>query len=294
MTGRVGVVSRYFKREAAIAVMDHANALRNGFTRSQNVIPELSHNNVGFYYSGAKSSREAFDLMCDKYKSSTGKKCRSDFNALFEHILVFSEETYTSLEQKYGKNRIKQAMLEQLKKYAEEIKQQYGFEPLGIDFHFDEGTKNSSIRKEGEKYSNKNKSPTSNIRRNIHCHISFFNYDFSKKVAPLRHLMKKGLDKNGRTNQLNPHFVKFQDIAGDLFSRAGFHRGVSKNITGREHMEKEQFVKHKLNLREMEVARLELLDVKLNQAIKIKSRKAIIAISKKSSTPNSIRRSRKC
>ncbi|QLE09954.1 hypothetical protein HYD28_13890 [Pseudoalteromonas shioyasakiensis] len=38
-----------------------------------------------------------------------------------------------------------------------------------------------------------------------------------------------------------------QDVVADAFKPLGFERGVSKNVTGREHLQKEKFVKEKLN-----------------------------------------------
>ncbi|PLT25976.1 hypothetical protein [Pseudoalteromonas sp. MelDa3] len=91
------------------------------------------------------------------------------------------------------------------------------------------------------------------------------NYDFSKKVAPLRYLMAKGLNNNGKTNTLNPHFVKIQDLAFEAFKDLGFQRGESKSITNKKHLSKELFVKQKiLKLREQAIelsrANNELLD----------------------------------
>tara|TARA_R110001583_G_scaffold164736_2_gene317221 strand:- start:3237 stop:4076 length:840 start_codon:yes stop_codon:yes gene_type:complete len=277
MTGHVCVRTRYYKAGPALAILDHAHALRNGFTRSQNVITAISHNNAGTYFSGTTSSLEAFEIMCERYKETTGKKCRSDFNALFEHILIFSENVYTDLEQKHGSERLKRSLLLQLKKYAEKIKKEFGFEPLGIDLHLDEGLIDQQ---------------TGKVRRNIHAHIQFFNYDFDKRVAPLRHLMRKGVDENGRTQQLNPNFVLMQDIAGNLFSKAGFKRGESKDVTGREHLKKEGFVKQELKLREEEVNRLKRLANDLSVAIKQKARAALMKITQTNNQSIKLQRTR--
>lgn len=228
----VAVRTRYHKIAAAIAVLDHVHSMRNGFTCSQNVLSAYSHNNVGVYAAGAKSALEAMYIMCDRYQNTTGKKCRSDFNVMFEHILILSEERYSFLEQKHGADRVKQACMHYFKQYAQAIKKEFGFEPMGIDLHFDEGIVNPI---DGQ------------FKRNIHCHITYFNYDFERKKAPLRHLMRKGFDDNGRINQLNPNFVKMQDIAGDIFGKMGFKRGVSRSVTGIKHENKELFVRKKMN-----------------------------------------------
>jgi hypothetical protein len=261
----VAVRTRYYKQKTAIAILDHAYALRNGFTNSINVIQDLTQDNRGFYFNGSTSSLDAFNSACDKYREVTGKKCRSDFNALFEHVLVFTASRYDELEQKYGAEKVKAAMLLQMQKYAIEISKQFGFEPLGIDLHLDEGTIYPQ---------------TGDVKRNVHAHIQFFNYDFQNKVAPLRHLMRKGLNNKGQTNELNPNFVMMQDIAGKLFTKAGFSRGHSKSITSKEHLEKEQFVKQKLQTMEQEISALQALSIELATAIKKRAKSALIKVNR--------------
>ncbi|WP_276755960.1 hypothetical protein [Pseudoalteromonas marina] len=224
------VRTKYYKVDKAFNILDHSNANRNGFTRSANVNPELSINNVGLYPKTCKNGSEALERACARYKEVTGKKTRKDFNLLFEHIVVLSEHQYVRIEKKYGDVKAKQFLVNYLRKYAVQIKNEFGFEPLGIDLHLDEG------RYEGGRFV-----------RNIHAHVSFFNYDFKNKVAPLRHLMTKGKNSKSRTNQLNPNFEKMQDIVANTFEPLGFERGESKNVTGREHLQKEKFVKEKLN-----------------------------------------------
>ncbi len=227
----VGLNSRYYKLPAAMAVLDHAHAQRGGFTRSQNVHSEHTSLNCGFYYHDATSCAEALQLMLDRHKVVTGKKVRSDCNVLFEHVVWLSEHRYRQLEQAYGPERVRDAFLARLQRYAESVRQEFGFEPLGIDIHFDEGHYSADERR---------------FIRNCHAHVIFFNYDFSARRAPLRHLMNSGRDPQGRTNALNPHFVRMQDLVALPFKNLGFERGVSKLITGREHESKEDFVLSKL------------------------------------------------
>lgn len=234
----VGIRAAYYKLESAWAVLDHAHALRSGFTHSQNVHPEFSHLNSGHYYHGASSCAEALELMLEKHKQVTGKKVRSDCNVLFEHVVWLSEHRYTQLERKYGHERVKEAFLVRLKVYAESVQREFGFEPIGLDLHlFDEG----HFEQGGGQFV-----------RNIHAHVQFFNYDFKKRVAPLRHLMNNGKNEKGRTNALNPNFVRLQDLVAEPFKNMGFERGESKLVTGREHEVKEQFVLSKLKAKQHE------------------------------------------
>lgn len=224
------VRTKYYKADKAYSILDHSNANRYGFTCSANVNSKFSHDNIGLYAKGCKNGAEALKKACARYKEVTGKKARNDFNLLFEHIVILSEQQYVKIEKKYGDVKAKQLLVNYLRKYAVQIKKEFGFEPIGIDLHLDEGR-----YEEGR------------FVRNIHAHVSFFNYDFKNKVAPLRHLMTKGKNSKSRTNQLNPHFEKMQDVVADTFKPLGFERGESKNVTGREHLQKEKFVKEKLN-----------------------------------------------
>jgi hypothetical protein len=282
MASNVSVNTKYSKYEQARASLDHAFHLRNGFTCSHNVIEHLTKDNVGYYYHGAKNGVDGLDLMYKKYKEVTGRSCRSDFNCLFEHVVVFSEEQYSFLEKKYGKEKLKQAMMHQLKEYAKRIQSEFGFQPISVDLHFDEGQildyNANSVQGHGESISN-----MPNVKRNIHAHVSFFNYNFEKKIAPLRHLMKKGKSENGRTNSINLNFSKMQDIAADVFGheKLGFKRGISKDITGVEHKSKVEFVQQKLADMEQEVSRLSKLKNELERAIKSKSHKLISKVSRK-------------
>ncbi|HCU66356.1 MAG TPA: hypothetical protein DF774_11420 [Rheinheimera sp.] len=231
MKNFVAVRTEYSKRPKALPKLDHAYAHRNGFTNSVNVISSLSHNNFGCYRHNATSCSEAFLIVELMHQTAIKKRVRSDFNALFEHVLIFSEPLYAHLERVNGSERVKNAFTHLLERYADQIKHEFGFEPLGFDMHLDEGFEDPLSGK---------------VRRNIHFHVQFYNYDFKKGVAPLRHLMTRGLGIDGKTNQLNPHFSRFQDIAAEVFQKIGFRRGISKNVTGRDHLRKEVFVLQKL------------------------------------------------
>lgn len=237
----VAVRTAYSKRPKALAELDHAHALRNGFTNSANVISPLSQMNFGRYRHGASSCTEAFFLVEKMHEAKIKKRIRSDFNALFEHVLIFSEELYSALERRNGTDRMKNALTILLERYSDTIHAEYGFEPLGFDLHLDEGHLDPC---------------SGQVRRNIHAHVQFYNYDFKKCVAPLRHLMKKGLNEDGQSNQLNPNFSRFQDIAAEVFQTIGFKRGISKNVTGRKHAQKEAYVRKKLQATKLEIERV--------------------------------------
>lgn len=231
MSKFAAVRTRYYKHKAAVAVMDHAHSERNGFTRSQNVHNEFSKDNTGGYLKDSKSVADAYLTAREMHEEVTGKKTRSDMNTLFEHVVVLSVEQYEKLEQELGVEGAKQQTKKALADYSKTIKDEFGFAMLGFDLHLDEGTK----------------ADDGTVQRNIHAHVMFYNYDFKKRVAPLRGLMKKGKNpKTGKTNQLNENFEKMQDIVARSFNDLGFERGVSHGIDNPKHLEKAEFVKKEL------------------------------------------------
>lgn len=285
----VGVKTYYYKQKAAEAVLDHAHAQRNGFTKSVNVNPALSRNNAGYYYHGADSCAEALRLMCDKHKQVTGKKVRSDNNVLFEHVVFLSEFQVARLEKKYGQEKVKQAIINRLRHYAEGVKREFGFEPLGIDLHLDEGhrvrahknKKGADLVEELENKSDPKNAEGEQIAntvfvRNYHAHVQFMNYSFEKRFAPLRHMMKKGKNQDGRTNASNPNFEKLQDLVHQSFANLGFARGEPKSVTGREHLTKEEFVKNKRKELIAQVGTLAQKDMELKNTIQSQYSEAMV------------------
>ena len=253
------VRTQYMKSSNAVALLDHVHALRQGATRSPNVQPEYSHNNMGLYAYGCTDGISAFERACARYKTVTGKKIRSDFNALFEHVVVLSENQYSFIEEKIGSEQTKKLVINSLKCYAKSIKMEFGFEPLSIDLHLDEGHYDLSGK----------------FIRNIHAHLTFFNYDFKNKVSPLRHLMVRGKNDSGRTLPLNPNFEKMQDLVSYSFRNLGFVRGESKSITNANHLSKERFVKEKVNQLTTLSDKLEVRSRQVKQEIKMSDQEKI-------------------
>lgn len=245
MANFVAVRTRYYKHQNGLGVLDHAHAKRNGYTRSSNVYEHFSGDNAGGYYQRSKSSMEAYRKIYERHTELKGKKPRSDMNTLFEHVVVLSEGQYAALEAKHGKDKVKNVVMHRLNEYAKDIQEQFGFEPLGIDLHLDEGTKQED----------------GSIKRNVHAHVMFYNYDFKRDLAPLRHLMVKG-KKNGKTLDLNPNFQRMQDIAAERFRRLGFRRGISQGIDNRKHEKKAQWIQ---TAQEKQTAELKVNQAKLNE-----------------------------
>jgi len=159
--------------------------------------------------------------------------------------------TRTYLEDKYkvkGSDFVKEKIAVLIEQYIKEISDKYGFEPLRYDLHLDEG-----VYKEGV------------FKRNIHAHISFYNYNYKARrgylddlkafndgntslkpekpeFVPLNPIKKKQKDEHGKL-KVNDAFSEFQDIAGDVFFKAGFFRGIKKSITNAEHLNRDDYIK---------------------------------------------------
>jgi len=212
----VAVRTKYYK--VADAKKEIGHSLRIGeHAKNENVkFPDDSHKNIYTF------DESKFDDIEARHKESIGKKPQKNRNAVFEHVLVFSEAQFNKNDPEAHKK--------QIEAYMEAIKDEYGFEPMGFGLHLDEG----HIDKDGIKHVN------------THAHVYFYNFDFKTKTAPLRKLMIKGKNEQGQVNKLNPNFSKMQDIAGQVFECLGYKRGNSKLNTMAEHSAKLDYLAKKL------------------------------------------------
>jgi hypothetical protein len=219
--------------KSALAEFEHV--LRTGKTNSVNVFSQFSDQNVTVSPKHSESPLDAYYKCLDRYKKTTGKKCRSDMNTLFEHIVVLSSDHILNLEKKLGNERAKQEIVKCLKNYANTYAEKYGFTNLGFSLHYaDEGH-----------FDDNNK-----FVRNVHAHVMFFNYDFKNKKSNLRKLFKKGIDPaTGKTHELNENFCDMQTIAAKSFKRLKFRRGVSKLITMDKYLPKNKYLLKQLKMK---------------------------------------------
>ena len=95
----------------------------------------------------------------------TGKE-----NTFLEIVVGFSLEQFEQLEKELSKEELKKRLTECMEGYLNTLKLNFGFEPVGFTFHFDEGVLDDE---------------TGILKRNVHAHAIAYNYDFQKKVAPV-------------------------------------------------------------------------------------------------------------
>lgn len=248
----IAIRTRYYKKEKAKSLDKH---VRRKSHTTTNAYPHLSENNFSKQFRTKTSCN-------DEYFQINGRKTRSDFNEVFEHMGILSLDKFEELEKKYPKDKLQPALLRLVEKYALEIKDKYGFEPLRCDFHLDEGHYDEN----------------GIFKRNIHFHLQFYNYDFKNKLSPLKNIQKKVVSnidlstgeevsnlskedlesgiENGKIKRIltvNPFFSDIQDIAARIFKPAGFRRGISKSITGKEHFSKDKYISEKHKEQEQQI-----------------------------------------
>lgn len=151
---------------------------------------------------------EAKKNSIQKAKKSYSKKTE---NLLLEGVFAFPE----ALTKEYLKDKDINIQ-DGLHRFTQHIKKQYGFEPVQISLHLDEGYRDEES---GE------------VKHNIHAHLTFFNMDFEKGVMPLWRMKKSD-------------WSRWQDIAAKSMQEAGldFERGDSKDITNRRHLGRNDFI----------------------------------------------------
>lgn len=119
---------------------------------------------------------------------------------------------------------------------------------------------------------------------NVHAHIVCFNFDFQKKRNVLRTLKKQD-------------YKNLQDLASKSFQDKGlkFIRGEGKEITNKEHLERNEFIAQKQKqkiqkLKEQEFNLKSELDelIKKNNALKVQEQSQLKLLEKNSKEYNEI------
>jgi len=230
----VSVNAKFYKHSKASGEMAHVDRL---FNENKNCFPEYTKFNFGSDYNLYKKYNEIHQRRIKAIK----KNVRKDSNSFLDFVVSFSLEQWEWLEKKHGNLKLEQAMKIMMKKFMAEIHEQHHLFPVGYRLHADEGhmkqyekyqeqqerIKNGELKVDEEILKNES------LTRNIHAHVIFYNFDFKTKTSPLRKFTRKT-------------WINFQDIAGQSFSKAGFFRGISKDLTKKTHLKKSDFVNKKL------------------------------------------------
>ncbi len=194
----------------------HFHNTREAFINYLLPADEIKFKNLEYSF-GEKNMVRSF-LNLDKKKTEVQKKkgfYKKNGNDLIEMVVALSEEQALNyLNTQNGEDKI----LEGLKQFADDIKQQYGFEPISIFLHTDEGYIN----------------PMGEVKYNIHAHVDFLNFDFKKEKTVLRNLRKKD-------------WGDIQDLAQVSFQKKDldFIRGTKKLDNTKDHLNRNDYISYK-------------------------------------------------
>ncbi len=128
-------------------------------------------------------------------------------NDIIEMVVAVSEEQALNYLKKG------ESMMDGLENFAQTMKREYGLEPMAISLHLDEGFEQNEIK------------------NNIHAHVVFFNFDFEQERSRWRNITRADTSR-------------FQDLAQKSFQEKGYNfvRGESKEISGKKHLERNDFI----------------------------------------------------
>ncbi len=170
-------------------------------------------------------------LLKSKEEVQRRRKCYGNKNSndLIEMVVALSEEQALN----YLDNGVD--LMKGFDNFAKNMKQHFGLTPLEISLHLDEG-----FLKNGEP------------KFNVHAHLVFFNFDFEKEISVWRKVGRKDTKL-------------MQDIAANSFQELGlnFQRGTSKELSTKEHLERNDYILAKQNKELKEV------DFKLSSLIEL-------------------------
>lgn len=180
-----------------------------------NVFPDLTVENRSHSFAeyGALEER-----MIEAKKAAgvrpSNLKFRKDANVIFSNVVALSREQVDALKTEFP-DTWKDKIMDSAKAFSDSVKAKFGFEPLSIHLHLDEGHVKDDV-----------------FLPNVHMHINFFNFDFKNLTQPQRTMRCY-------------HFSKLQDMAGNAFSDLGFKRGRRDYLRDRKHLEKGEYIHKK-------------------------------------------------
>ncbi len=174
------------------------------------------------------SLNTAFEKLEEQRKEIINKRQNNgDYlqNHLVEFVVALSEEQSNF----YLDNDVD--LSSGIEKFIENLNENYGINTLMYSSHFDEGH-----------YEN------NEVKKNIHFHLVAYNYSIKDEKAILSNFTKQD-------------FRDLQDLAANSFQEVNldFKRGISKKITGKEHLETLEFAlqKQKIELEQLQRRRKE-------------------------------------
>ena len=211
MSKFVSINCKYYKHSNK----NELNHVARVHKKVENSKPELVHNNFGI-----NNLELVYDEVYKKVENYKGKKLQKNANTYIDSVLSFDRDLTNKIIKDFGREKFQIIFEQKINELMLHIKNKLGFEPIGFKFHADEGH---------------NDPVTGEWNQNYHAHIAMFNFDFKDGTAPLRKMQKGGAGD----------FALLQDLAYQAFSPLGYERGVSKTITKKVHLEKDEYIQKK-------------------------------------------------
>lgn len=202
---------QYYKKTQLVNLIAH---IERTMKENKNVLDKknIKYNNE---YSGniIENFKELQKEAKEDYEKNSNQSFDRIQNLYIESVVNFSQENFFNI---YKNN--KEEIIKSLERYIKDIEKTFKIKSAGYALHLDEGHINKNCK----------------VIYNPHFHISWINYDFENHKTSWRNIKRKD-------------FSIFQDKVFENFKELGFERGISKEITKKSHLKKDEYIhqKHK-------------------------------------------------
>ena len=244
--------TKYYKDSNAQGEMGHVDRL---FNKDKNAFSSLSKNNFGHTFDNESLNlHQNYLIKLNEAKTQSPRAIQKHSNTFIDSVLVFDNELmFNLLSSPDGRKQVE----ESIKDYMTDFQKTYGFEPIGFQFHMDEGTfftqkqfdeeKNEELKKRLVPTVDDETGESGYIKQNFHAQAIFLNFDKSTGKSCLRAMKRE--DWSNSQDLLHKHFKKF-----------GFDRGEYKQTNSRDHKNKSDYVKNlEIEVEELKVKEKDLL-----------------------------------
>lgn len=226
--------TKYYK-DSNSSEIDH---VIRAMKENVNAFEDLTKNNFGHTFDNETLNlKQNYQLKLSEAKVQNKYAIQKNSNTFIDSVLAFDNKLmFEILETEDGQDRVN----ESIKNYMNDFKKNYGFEPIGFQFHTDEGTFYNKKQFENldDEDLKKRLVPTKNdkgedgyLKQNFHAQAIFLNFDKKTGKSCLRNMNKK------------QDWADVQDLLHKHFEEYGFDRGEPKQTSDQDHKSKSDYVK---------------------------------------------------
>lgn len=224
------VNTKYYKDSNSKGEMGH---IQRQMKENKNSIVEYVDRNVRYTFDeNNKSIDDYYNEMLEKAKNANKFAFQKNSITYIDSVVVLDNRKFFEHYDNNDFDNVQDA----LKDYMNVFKDQFGYEPIGFEFHLDEGTEKTADQfneienqEERDRYRYDEKRDLY-VNFNIHAHCVFLNFDFKNNKTCHRLMNKKKWSKS-------------QDLLHTCFRKLGFDRGEKKLDNKRDHKTKEDYVR---------------------------------------------------